>query len=176
MQFGFGSETELKTESVLDPRTVTLQRSGKNYVTDSSFDPTKLTETDKLGISPANTSLTIIYRTNTRNNVNVSTGRLTKASRPILDFSNITELNIDTVKTVRQSIEVNNESPIIGDVSTPTSEELKRRIYDNFATQNRAVTKLDYVSTIYSMPPQFGAIKRAMVVRDDDSFKRNLNI
>jgi len=176
LQFGFGSETELKTESVLDPRTVTLQRNGKNYVTDPSFDPTKLTETDKLGISPASTKLTIIYRTNTRNNVNVSTGRLTKPSRAILDFSNITELNLDTVKTVRQSIEVNNESPIIGDVSSPSSEELKRRIYDHYASQNRAVTKLDYVSTIYSMPPQFGAIKRAMVVRDDDSFKRNLNI
>lgn len=176
LQFGFGSETELKTESILDPRTVTLQRSGKNYVTDPSFDPTRLTETDKLGISPANTSLTIIYRTNTRNNVNVATGRLTKASRPIVDFKNVTELNQTTIATVRQSIEVNNESPIIGDVSTPSSEELKRRIYDNFATQNRAVTKLDYVSTIYSMPPQFGAIKRAMVVRDDDSFKRNLNI
>ncbi len=36
-QFGFGSETELKTESVLDPRTVTLQRNGKNYVTDPLF-------------------------------------------------------------------------------------------------------------------------------------------
>jgi len=176
LQFGFGSETELKTESVLDPRTVTLQRTGKNYVTDPSFDPTKLTETDKLGISPANTSLTIIYRTNTRNNVNVATGRLTKSSRAILDFNNITELNADTIRTVRSTIEVNNESPIIGDVSLPTSQELKTRIYDNFASQNRAVTKMDYVSTIYSMPPQFGAIKRAMLVRDDDSFKRNLNI
>ncbi len=101
---------------------------------------------------------------------------MTKPSKAILDFKNITELNQDTVRTVRQSIEVNNESPIIGDVSSPTSEELKRRIYDHFATQNRAVTKLDYVSTIYSMPPNFGAIKRAMVVRDDDSFKRNLNV
>ena len=176
LQFGFGSETELKTESVLDPRTVTLQRNGKNYVTDPSFDPGKLTESDKLGISPANTRLTIIYRTNTRNNVNVATGRLTKPSRAILDFDNIIELNQDTIRTVRQSIEVNNESPIIGDVSSPSSEELKRRIYDHYASQNRAVTKLDYISTIYSMPPQFGAIKRAMVVRDDDSFKRNLNI
>ena len=176
LQFGFGSETELSTESVLDPRTVTLQRSGKNYVTDPSFDPTRLTETDKLGISPANTQLVIIYKTNTRDNVNVASGKLVKAARPILDFNNITSLNIDTVRTVRSSIEVNNETPIIGDVSFPTSEELKRRIYDNFATQNRAVTKQDYISTIYSMPPQFGAIKRAMVVRDDDSFKRNLNI
>ena len=176
LQFGFGSETELKTESVLDPRTVALQRNGKNYVNDSSFDPTKLTETDKLGISPANTQLVVIFKTNTRDNVNVAAGKLTKASRPILDFKDITSLNTDTVKTVRSSIEVNNESAIIGDVTFPTSEELKRRIYDNFSTQNRAVTKLDYISTIYSMPPVFGAIKRAMLVRDDDSFKRNLNI
>ena len=176
LQFGFGSETELKTESVLDPRTVTLQRSGKNYVTDPSFDPTKLTETDKLGISPANTAITVVYRTNTRNNVNVATGKLTKASRAIFDFKDVANLNQSTMNTIRRSIEVNNESPVVGDVSAPSSEELKRRIYDNFATQNRAVTKLDYVSTIYSMPPQFGAIKRAMVVRDDDSFKRNLNI
>ena len=176
LQFGFGSETELKTESVLDPRTVALQRNGKNYVNDSSFDPTKLTETDKLGISPANTQLVVIFKTNTRDNVNVAAGKLTKASRPILDFKDITSLNTDTVKTVRSSIEVNNESAIIGDVTFPTSEELKRRIYDNFSTQNRAVTKLDYISTIYSMPPMFGAIKRAMLVRDDDSFKRNLNI
>jgi hypothetical protein len=176
LQFGFGSETELVTESVLDPRTVTLQRSGKNYVTDPSFDPTRLTETDKLGISPANTQLVVIYKTNTRNNVNVASGKLTKASRPLLDFTDITSLNADTVRSVRASVEVTNESPIIGDVSFPSSEELKRRIYDNFATQNRAVTKMDYISTIYSMPPQFGAIKRAMVVRDDDSFKRNLNI
>ena len=176
LQFGFGSESELKTESVLDPRTVALKRSGKNYVSDPSFDPAKLTETDKLGISPANTQLVVIFKTNTRDDVNVAAGKLTKASRPILDFKNITSLNSDTVKTVRSSIEVNNEDAIVGDVTFPTSEELKRRIYDNFATQNRAVTKLDYISTIYSMPPMFGAIKRAMVVRDDDSFKRNLNI
>jgi hypothetical protein len=176
LQFGFGSETELKTESVLDPRTVALQRNGKKYVTDPSFDPAKLTETDKLGVSPANTQLVVIFKTNTRDDVNVAAGKLTKASRPILDFKDITSLNSQTVKTVRSSIEVNNESAIVGDVSFPTSEELKRRIYDNFATQNRAVTKLDYISTIYSMPPMFGAIKRAMLVRDDDSFKRNLNI
>ena len=176
LQFGFGSETELKTESVLDPRTVALQRSGKSYVTDPSFDPARLTETDKLGISPANTQLVVIFKTNTRDDVNVAAGKLTKASRPILDFKDITSLNSDTVKTVRSSIEVSNENAIVGDVTFPTSEELKRRIYDNFATQNRAVTKLDYISTIYSMPPMFGAIKRAMVVRDDDSFKRNLNI
>ena len=55
-------------------------------------------------------------------------------------------------------------------------EEIRTRAVDFFATQNRAVTKLDYESVAYAMPPQFGAIKRCNVVRDNDSFKRNINM
>jgi len=46
----------------------------------------------------------------------------------------------------------------------------------HFATQNRAVTKQDYISLIYGMPSQFGSVRRAQVVQDPDSFKRNLNV
>ena len=55
-------------------------------------------------------------------------------------------------------------------------KELKTRIYDTFATQNRAVTALDYKTLSYQMPTQFGAIKRVNVYRDLDSVKRNLNM
>ena len=50
------------------------------------------------------------------------------------------------------------------------------RIFDTFATQKRAVTSTDYVSMIYNMPAKFGAIKRARVVQDQNSLKRNLNV
>jgi len=53
---------------------------------------------------------------------------------------------------------------------------LKKRIFDTFSSQNRAVTKQDYISLCYSMPSKFGAIKRANIVQDNDSFKRNLNL
>ena len=39
-----------------------------------------------------------------------------------------------------------------------------------------AVTKQDYISLCYSMPSKFGAVKRANIVQDNDSFKRNLNL
>ena len=44
---------------------------GKDYENDLSFDPSKLLETDKFGIAPTNTTLTIAYRTNTADNVNL---------------------------------------------------------------------------------------------------------
>ena len=53
---------------------------------------------------------------------------------------------------------------------------MKRRAFDTFATQNRAVTLQDFEAVAYSMPPKFGSIKRIRVVQDPDSFKRNLNL
>ena len=39
-----------------------LQRAAKSYTTDVSFDPSNLIGNDKLGIGPANTTLTITTR------------------------------------------------------------------------------------------------------------------
>ena len=85
-------------------------------------------------------------------------------------------VDIDKINLVKDSIEVINEKPILGDVSIPTGPELKQRVNDIFSSQNRAVTADDYEALIYRMPTKFGGIKRAKVVRDHDSFKRNLNL
>ena len=42
--------------------------------------------------------------------------------------------------------------------------------------QNRAVTRNDYKTMVYSMPASFGAIKRCNIVQDKNSFKRNMNL
>jgi len=78
--------------------------------------------------------------------------------------------------TVISSLEVLNEEPFVGDVSLPSSDEIKQRVFGFYATQNRAVTIQDYQSICYGMPAKFGSIKRAAVVRDFDEFKRNLNV
>ena len=176
LQFGFGSETSLSADAVADPRNVVLDINGRNYVTDPSFDPSKLMGTDKFGIAPSNTRLTVLYRTNTKGNVNVAASKLTQPTKPVFEFENLSTLSNANVRFVVNSTEVTNDDPIIGDVSFPSTEELKRRIFDHYAAQNRAVTKSDYVSSVYSMPPRFGSIKRATIIRDDDSFKRNLNL
>ena len=91
-------------------------------------------------------------------------------------FENIGSLDGAEVNAVQNSLECTNEAPIVGNVSSPSSDELKYRAYGSFSSQNRAVTREDYLSLIYNMPSRFGAVKRASVVRDADSMKRNLNI
>jgi hypothetical protein len=176
IQFGYGSDSELTTNSVADPSSIVLNQWGKSHTIDESFDPSKLMETDKFGIAPANTTLTIIYRVNSAGNVNAATGTIREVIKPILHFDNIVELSRDTISFVRENIEVTNEEPIIGDMPLPNSTEVKRRAKDVFATQNRAVTKQDYISVVYSMPPKYGAIKRCNMLRDHNSLKRNLNL
>ena len=177
LQFGYGSETTNKTiESLVDPSTVVMQIHGKDYVSDASVDPTNFLKTDKFGVAPANTTLTVLYRVNAAENTNIAANSLINVDSPKWDFENLSSLSADSLGTVLGSLEVTNEEPIIGDVTLPTVEELKTRIYNVFSSQNRAVTSADYQSLCYSMPPQFGAVKRVNIVRDPSSFKRNLNI
>lgn len=176
LQFGYGTSNNVDANSLTDPSTVILKVHGKDYITDPTFDPLQLIESDKFGIVPTNTTLTVTYRINSTTNVNVPVGGLTKIVRPIFEFSDYTTLSTNLMNSVVSSLEVENENPILGDISFPSSEELKRRIVDFSATQNRAVTRQDYIAAAYAMPAKFGAIKRANIVQDSDSFKRNLNM
>jgi len=176
LQFGYGGPSEVRTASVAEPKNVVLQLNGRDYITDTSFDPYKLLNTDKFGVAPANTTLTIRYRTNTAANVNAAAGSITRIVSPIIEFANRSDLDNSKVADVVSSLESYNDEPITGDVSLPSSDEIKRRTIDFFATQNRAVTQLDYEALIYAMPERFGSVKRCKVVRDQDSLRRNLNL
>ena len=153
-----------------------MQVNGKDYVVDESFDPTNLIETEKMGVSPTNTTLSITYRTNSVNKTNIGAKTLTTVSNAKYSFSNIGSLSAQKVRDTIQSLEFENEKPIVGGVSEPSSQEIKYRAYGSFSSQNRAVTQSDYKAVIYNMPPKFGAVKRANIVQDKDSFKRNLNL
>lgn len=175
LQFGYGSDSSLSSDPVTDVSNAMLKIHGKNYVQIENFDPSNLLETDKLGISPANTTLTIRYRVNSRNSVNSPSNSLTITQDPVFEFP-AANLSRSSMNTVVSSLEVNNEEDILGDIDVPTIEEVRRRAIDAHASQNRAVTAQDYAAIVYRMPGRFGAIKRVSVAQDADSIKRNLNM
>ena len=176
LQFGYGSETEVEKRLLTHPSNVALKQHARSYITDESLDPSVLNKSDKFGVVPANTTLTITYRANNVNNVNASADTVTQVTDALFKFTSTGATSAGSISDVKQSLEVTNELPIVGDVSIPNTDELKQRIAGNFAAQNRAVTREDYVSLTYQMPQQFGAIKRCNIVQDSDSFKRNLNL
>tara|TARA_Y100000593_G_scaffold95074_1_gene199180 strand:+ start:1950 stop:3767 length:1818 start_codon:yes stop_codon:yes gene_type:complete len=177
--FGYGSEDELKTNIIDDPKNVAINFYGKDYITDKSFDPTRIIETDKFGVAPVNTSLQITYRHNNAGLVNAEAATVTSVKEFILEFPyeerDIAVLDSGVKVFIEDSLEVNNPQSIVGDVNMPTIEEMKIRIMDTFASQNRAVTKSDYRAVIYNMPATFGAVKKCNVVQNYDSNRRTVN-
>ena len=176
LQFGYGSSDNKLTNPVLDPTETVLDLNGRTYSTELDFDPTKLISTDKFGIAPSNTTLTVEYRYNTTADVNAGAGTITQVGETSLRFKSQGSLSLGSRATVRNSLEVSNEQPFVGDVSLPSTEEIRQRTYSYFATQNRAVTGRDYQALCYGMPAKYGMIKRAAVVKDTAEFKRNVNI
>jgi len=176
LQFGYGSDSELISNSIKNPADLVLDQTGRTYITDAGFDPTKLISTDKFGIAPSNTTLRIGYRVNTTRDVNAAVNTIITIDRPITRFTSQGSLSEQLRNSVVNSLEVINEEPFVGSVTLPTSEEIKQRVFGFYATQHRAVTIEDYRSIAYGMPGKFGAIKRVSIVRDFAAFKRNLNM
>ena len=177
MVFGFGSDDESDTQiNVADPSSVALKLTGRNYVTDTAFDPTKLLDTNKLGVAPQNTTLTIVYGANDSDDVNVPSDSVNSLKDLIFEYPDDTLIDAGQSSFVINSIEVNNDQRIVGNTPTPSTDEIRIRSYGAYAAQNRTVTREDYESYVYLMPPKFGSIKRASVVNDPSSSNRRLSL
>lgn len=174
--FGYGSDEDLNTAAQLDPSKVTLKMSGKNYIASPRIDPNVLMSTNKLGVAPQNTTITITYRSNTLMSTNAAVGTVTEVLRPILFFKNEQDLEQQKINFIENNVQVYNEEPINGSITIPNTEELRRRYLGAYGAQGRAVTKQDYIAATYAMPPIYGSVKRASVIRDNDDLKRNINL
>jgi len=174
LQFGSGEEST--TPIIADPQKVAMNVFGKDYVTDTTFDPTQISKNISYGIVPVDTELKILYRKTNPTNSNVSAGTIKSVASSAFNFKKLNSLSDSNVISVQNSLEVVNETPIVGQVTYASPSEIKQRIYDTFPTQNRAVTQADYENIAYRMPAKFGSIKRCSVQKDPDSLKRNLNM
>ncbi len=174
LQFGNGSEEDLNVKDVTDPSQVVLQKQGRNYITDSAFDPNELLTTNKFGIAPSNTTLRIIYGANTQTNVSVGLGQLNQTFETIMNFPNSNNPVGQQFDSVKESLEPSNDEIISNNTLEPTTDEMKYRAYACYASQNRAVTKNDYEALCYKMPPNLGSIKRASIYNDSSGINRRL--
>ena len=176
LQFGYGTDEEVTTTDIAEPSQVTLQMSGRPYITDSAFDPTKLLDSNTLGVAPSNTTLTVLFYQNDSDSVNVAQGNLNEVLISSMTFPNANGLTNGLQASVKSSLEVSNDVAIVGNTALPTSEEIRYRSYAAKAAQQRSVTRNDYEAYIYMMPASFGSIKRASVVNDPSSSNRRLSV
>lgn len=168
--FGNGS-----ADSITDPRNLILDFASRNYVTERAIDPKNIIQSDKFGVGPSDTILTIVYRANDSKKIGAAVKQLSKVVNPIFDFS-IYATDVAKKQAVFSSLEVSNAKPISSISQILDADDIKIRAYGAYAAQDRAVSKDDYITLCYALDPKFGSIKRANVYQDSNSFKRNLNL
>jgi len=173
LQFGFGSDND-DDSGLTDPSKVAFNMHAREHITHRAIDPTKLLGTDKMGISPQGTILTIKYKKNDSGSTAAAVNSVSIVSLSSFKFENEENLSSTTMDEVRNSLEVTNESAISGHDATVTTDELKARSKNYFATQNRAVTKMDYEAIAYNMPNKFGSLKRVNIINDPFATNKRL--
>ena len=176
LQFGNSSESAFNTKNIAEPAEQIMKLTGKPYISDTVLDPTKLTQSESLGIAPANTTVAVTYRYNERSNVNVPARALNVVSNIGLFFGNEGGLDPSILQYIRENVTITNKEPVNGDISELNTEEIKHRAKGAFASQRRAVTLEDYKSAVYAMANTYGKVKRCNIVRDTNDYRRSLTM
>lgn len=174
LRFGYSNEMDDTSNDIIDPSSVSLKLSGKKYITDTSFDPTSLIKNNNLGVAPQNTTLTVLFYKNSSDSINVAAAQITNLITRPLDFPS--DVSPTRASQIRQTLEVSNDTPIVGNTSNLSSEEIKMKALSETFSQKRAVTRNDYEAMVYSMPASFGSIKRASIINDPSSSNRRLSL
>ena len=166
LRFGSGVSDNADEEIIPNPDNVGSRLGFGVSRLDESFDPSNFLKTRTFGLAPSNTTLTVTYNYGGAVEHNVGTNTIQSFNR--LTYTNSTTgLNSDTLDTVEASLTVNNEEPASGGASTETITEIKQNAAAYFNAQNRAVTKADYITRVYSLPQKYGNVAKAYIVQDE---------
>ena len=173
MQFGSGVSDNNDEEVIPNPNNVGNGLAGFRKAIDVDIDPSNFLFTRSYGQAPSNTTLTVKYT--------VGNGIVDNVSANVLTLVDFIEFNDDVNNTnnagivnfVKTSVSVNNIDPAVGAKSEDSLQDIKNNALANFATQNRAVTREDYIIRSYSMPAKFGSVAKAYIVPDDQILQQD---
>ena len=165
IQFGAGLSSEADEEIVPNPFNVAIGLPYFERVVDQSVDPLNFLYTRTYGTAPSDTTLTIRYSVANGLADNVNAGTITQIiSSTIVDP--VESLDEDVLNTIRGSLAINNPNPAFGGQNKMPMEVIREEAIANFAAQNRAVTKEDYILRCFTMPAKFGSIAKAYIEQD----------
>jgi len=167
LQFGSGISDNNDEEIIPNPSNVGNGLSGVRRLVDVDIDPSNFLYTRTYGQAPANTTLTVTYTVGNGISDNVSINTLTNVDFVEYDEDINSTNNISILNFIKTTIAVNNPAPAAGAKTADTLQDIKNNALGNFATQNRLVTRDDYIIRAYSMPQKFGSISKAYIVPDD---------
>jgi len=173
LQFGAGISSNNDEEIIPNPTNVGNGLSAFNQRVDVNIDPSNFLYTRTYGQAPANTTLTVTYTIGNGILDNVPAGVLSIINKIQFTDDINGSNNAGIVNFVKNTVAVINVDPASGAKTADTLQDIKNNALANFATQNRLVTREDYIIRSYSMPAKFGSVAKAYIVPDDQLTQEN---
>jgi hypothetical protein len=176
IRFGSGNAESLDDDIIPDPSELALPLYSKGNFSRISIDPNNLLETQTLGISPSNTTISVRYRHGGGNTHNVSSNTIRVINQIKRDFpksflfdsskhSLLATRDFNTLAgRIINTLDVINSTQAVGGAVAPTVQDLQTRINSSRFLQSRIVSRQDLLARIYTLPARFGRVYRASVV------------
>jgi len=166
LRFGAGTSTNADEEIIPNPDNVGSSLGTGLSKLDSSFDPSNFLKTKAFGQAPGNITLTVTYTYGGSQIDNVVSGEIVNLDTLSTTLDD-TGLDTAKVKETKDSLSIINNEPATGGSSGESPEEVRQNAAAHFSSQNRAVTKEDYVIRVYSLPQKYGAVAKVFLVQDE---------
>ncbi len=159
IQFGAGISSSPGEELLPTPENLSLSLPTGVEVLDAPFDPTSPIYTNAYGQAPSNTTLTVTYLVGGGVTANVPSNTITALTQAVFTSTND--------PAIANSLAFNNPIAASGGRSRESNEEIRQNTLAQFASQQRAVTRSDYIMRAYAMPAIYGSVAKAFITPDE---------
>jgi len=171
IQFGPGSANSGNQTLIPNTKNVGMGMANSIQRLNQGIDPSNFLKTNTFGISPiVNESLTIKYLVGGGIESNINVKDLTTISKVEFneDLLSIDSAQLNNYQQYKNTIAVENLEAATGGRGSESIEEIRQNALGVFGSQNRAVTKQDYIVRALSMPEKYGSVAKVYVSQDGE--------
>ena len=166
LRFGAGVSDNPDEELIPNPDNVGSNLPGRPSFLTRAFDPSNFLRTKAFGQAPSNTTLTIKYSYGGGVDDNVSSNDITEISSAQFEIQS-ENLASSLISDAENSVSFTNPNPASGGSAGQTVREVRDSALAYYQSQQRAVTREDYMVRAYSLPARYGNIAKVHLIQDD---------
>jgi hypothetical protein len=175
LQFGAGISTNNTDTTILPtPENIDLGLIPSVSTNIDDYNKASIFYTKAYGLVPQNTTLTVKYLVGGGLNSNTPANSLTSINNSSISFKYNGLINSAITGSILNSVVCNNESASSGGRGADTIEEIRLNALNAYSSQNRTVTKEDYIMRALSMPSKYGTVSKAYLTQETYNSLGNL--
>jgi hypothetical protein len=174
LQFGSGMSAQTDNQIIPTPDNISLGLVSSVSDRIDDYNKASVFYTKSYGISPSS-NLHIKYLVGGGVESNIPVNSLTSLDTSnALSWFKYSPGNNETKSYIVDNLLVNNPNPSVGGRGGDTSEEIRLNTLNSYTSQNRAVTKEDYIVRTLSLPSKYGSIAKAYITQETFNSTGNL--